>query len=314
LSDDRLNDEGSAVALVTAAPARDLDDDLPPLTAALGGRGVPHEVVRWDDPAVDWAAFGLVVVRSVWDYVHRRGDFLEWAERTAAVTAFVNPPEHLRWSSDKRYLADLHAAGVPTVPTAFAAPGEAMEWPDAPEVVVKPAVSAGSIDTAKYRMNLGGSWNERPPAGAEDHVARLHADGRVAMAQPYLEAVEGERGETALVFVEGDLSHACRKGPMLVPGLVVVGGLFVEEDIRPATPTAAELAVAEATLAAIPGGPSLYARVDVIPDAGGDPVVLELELVEPSLFLAFADGSAGRVADAIAARLSLSGGGPTARA
>jgi len=305
-----------SVALVTAAPARDLDDDLPPLTAALAGRGVPYEVVRWDDPGVDWAWFGLVVVRSVWDYVHRRGEFLAWAERTAAVTAFVNPPAHLRWSSDKRYLADLHAAGVPTVSTAFAAPGEAMDWPDAPQVVVKPAVSAGSIDTAKYEMNSGGRSNERAaPAEAEDHVARLHADDRVAMAQPYLDAVEGERGETALVFLEGALSHACRKGPMLVPGLAVVGGLFVEEDIRPATPTAAELEVAHATLAAIPGGPSLYARVDVIPDAGGDPVVLELELVEPSLFLAFAEGSADRVAGAIAARLSLDPrGGPTARA
>jgi hypothetical protein len=178
-------------------------------------------------------------------------------------------------------------------------------------VVIKPAVSAGSIDTAKYAMNHAERSNERPPAEAVAHVARLHADGRVAMAQPYLEAVEGERGETALVFLEGRLSHACRKGPMLVPGLAVVGGLFVEEDIRPATPTAAELAVAEAALAAIPGGPSLYARVDVIPDASGDPVVLELELVEPSLFLTFAEGAADRVAGAIAARLS--SGGPTAR-
>ncbi len=301
-----------SVALVTAAPARDLDDDLAPLTAALDARGLPHQVVLWDDPAVDWAGFGLVVIRSVWDYVHRREQFLAWAERTAAVTAFVNPPAQLRWSSDKRYLADLHAAGVPTVPTAFATPGEALDWPDAPQVVVKPAVSAGSIDTAKYQMNPGGRSNERAPAQAEEHVARLHADGRVVMAQPYLDAVEGERGETALVFLEGRLSHACRKGPMLIPGLAVVGGLFVEEDIRPATPTAAELAVAEATLAAIPGGPSLYARVDVIPDAAGDPVVLELELVEPSLFLAFAEGSADRVAGAIAARLS--GGGATARA
>ncbi|MGE0025744.1 MAG: RimK family alpha-L-glutamate ligase [Thermoleophilia bacterium] len=307
-----MTGDRSRVALVTAAPARGLDDDLPPLTAALAAAGVPHEVVLWDDPGVDWAGFGLVVIRSVWDYVHRREEFLAWAERTAAVTAFVNPPAHLRWSSDKRYLADLQAAGVPTVPTAFAAPGEPMAWPDAPQVVVKPAVSAGSIDTSKYRMNSGGRSNERTPADAVEHVARLHAEGRVAMAQPYLDAVEGERGETALVFLEGRFSHACRKGPMLVPGLAVVGGLFVEEDIRPAAPTAAELAVAEATLAAIPGGPSLYARVDVIPDGAGDPVVLELELVEPSLFLMFAEGGAGRVAGAIAARLSR--GGPTAPA
>jgi glutathione synthase/RimK-type ligase-like ATP-grasp enzyme len=300
------------VALVTAAAARALDDDLPPLTAALDARGVTHRVVLWDDPAVDWAAFGLVVVRSVWDYVQRRDAFLAWAERAAAAATLVNPPAQLRWSSDKRYLADLHAAGVPTVPTAFAAPGEALDWPDAAQVVVKPAVSAGSIDTARYRMNTAGGSSGRPPAEAVEHVDRLHAEGRVAMAQPYLEAVEGERGETAIVFLEGRLSHACRKGPMLMPGLAVVGGLFVEEDIRPATPTPAELAVAGAALAAIPGGPSLYARVDVIPDAAGDPVVLELELVEPSLFLPYAEGAAGRVADAIAARLSR--GGPTAPA
>jgi len=300
-----------SVALVTAAPARDLDDDLAPLSAALAARGVAHEIVRWDDPAVDWAGFGLVVVRSVWDYVHRREEFLTWAEGTAAATALVNPPDQLRWSSDKRYLADLAAAGVPTVPTAFAAPGEPLAWPDAPRVVVKPAVSAGSIDTAKYEMDMEGSDDGRPPPEAVEHVARLHASGRVAMAQPYLDAVEDERGETALVFLEGRLSHACRKGPMLIPGLAVVGDLFVEEDIRPATPTAAELAVADAALAAIPGGPCLYARVDVIRDASGAPVVLELELVEPSLFLAFADGAAERTAAAIRARLS--GGGPTAR-
>jgi glutathione synthase/RimK-type ligase-like ATP-grasp enzyme len=298
-----------SVALVTAAPARDLDDDLPPLTAALDARGIANEVVLWDDPAVDWARFGLVVVRSVWDYVARRDDFLAWAERTAAATALVNPPAHLRWSSDKRYLADLAAAGVPVTPTALAAPGEAVAWPDAAQVVVKPAVSAGSLDTAKYRILDGDPVDER--GGAEAHVARLHAAGRVAMVQPYLDAVEGERGETALVFLEGRLSHACRKGPMLVPGLEVVGDLFVEEDIRPATPTAAELAVAGAALAAVPGGPSLYARVDVIPDAAGDPVVLELELVEPSLVLRYAEGSADRVAAAIADRLSAAG--PTAR-
>src|SRR4029077_9699775 len=145
-------------------------------------------------------------------------------------------------------------------------------WPEAAEIVVKPAVSAGSMDTAKY------AGDDREGAG--EHVARLHAEGRVAMAQPYLAAVEAERGETALVFLEGTFSHACRKGPMLVPGLAIVGGLFVEEDIRETTASGAERAVADAALAAIPGGPSLYARVDVVPDDSGAPVVLELELVE----------------------------------
>jgi hypothetical protein len=91
---------------------------------------------------------------------------------------------------------------------------------------------------------------------------------------------------------------------MLVPGLALVGGLYLEEDIRPATPTAAERAVAARTLAAIPGGAPLYARVDLVPDAAGAPVVLELELVEPSLFLVHDPAAAGRVATAIAARLT----------
>lgn len=282
---------------MTAALARALDDDLPPLTAALAERGIDHAVVDWHDPAVDWAGFALVVVRSPWDYTRRHAEFLEWAERVAALTALANPPAVIRWSTDKRYLADLRAAGVPTVPTSFAAPGEEMDWPRADEVVVKPTVSAGSLDTARHTAARR--------AEAEAHVAHLHADGRVAMAQPYLSAVEGERGETALVFLHGVFSHALRKGPMLVPGLSLVGGLYVEEDIRAARATAAERSVAEAAIAAVPGadGPLLYARVDLVPDDDGRPLVLELELVEPSLFLAFSPGAAERVAGAVAARL-----------
>ncbi len=276
---------------MTAAVARDLDDDLPPLRAALDDLGVAHATVDWHDPEVDWASFDLAVVRSVWDYVHRRAEMLAWAERTAALTRLANPPRALAWSSDKRYLADLAAAGVPVVPTAFAEPGEAMDWPGG-EIVVKPAVSAGSIDTARH--------GPADRAAAEAHVARLHAAGRTAMAQPYLAGVEGERGETAVVHLGGAFSHAARKGPMLVPGLKVVGDLFVEEDIRPAVATSAERAVAEAALAAVPGGPGglLYARVDLVPGPDGEPVLLELELVEPSLFVAQVPGAAANAARA----------------
>jgi glutathione synthase/RimK-type ligase-like ATP-grasp enzyme len=253
-------------------------------------------VVDWDDRAADWAGFDLVVVRSPWDYTRRHREFVDWAERVAAVTELANPPDVLRWSADKRYLDDLRAAGVPVVATAFAAPGETMDWPAADEVVVKPAISAGSLDTARH---LAARRTE-----AEAHVARLHRDGRTAMAQPYLSRVEGHRGETALVFIDGSFSHAARKGPMLIPGLKVVGDLFVEEDIRPAAPTPAERTVADAAIGAIPDGGTrlLYARVDLVPDDAGDPVVLELELVEPSLFLAHGPGAAARLADAIAAR------------
>lgn len=287
---------------MTAAAARGLDDDLAPLGAALAARGVAHAVVDWDDSSAEWDGFAMAVVRSPWDYPRRHGEFLAWAERVAALTTLVNPPAVLRWSADKRYMADLAAAGVATVPTSFAAPGEAMRWPDAAEVVVKPAVSAGSLGAARHAASARGA--------AAAHVARLHEEGRVAMAQPYLAGVEGERGETALVFVEGAFSHALRKGPMLMPGLRLVGGLYVEEDIRAAEPTQAELAVGRAAVAAIPGGAPLYARVDLVPGDDGRPLVLELELVEPSLFLAHAPGAADRVAAAIAARLS-PGPGPS---
>lgn len=290
------------VALVTARVARGFDDDLPPLTAALSAAGVSHAVVDWDDPGVDWAEFALVVVRSVWDYTRRRAELLAWAERVASVTRIANPPDVLRWNSDKRYLADLERAGVAVVPTLFAAPGEPVGWPDADEVVVKPAVSAGALDTARYPAE------RRAEAAA--HVARLHADGRTAMVQPYLRAVEAERAETLVVMLGGAFSHALRKGPLLIPGLEVVGGLYVEEDIGPATPTGAELAAARAALAAVPGGPDLlYARVDLVGGADGAPVLMELELVEPSLFLAHAPGAADRVAAAIRSRLESSGRG-----
>lgn len=280
-----------------------MDDDLPPLLEALTRRGIAHAVVDWDDPGVDWHAHVLAVVRSPWDYTRRHAEFLAWSERVARATALENPPHLLRWSADKRYLRDLDAASVPVVPTSFAAPGETMDWPANGEIVVKPTVSAGSLDTARHLATAR--------AEAEAHVARLHAAGREAMAQPYLSRVEGERGETALVFVAGAFSHAARKGPMLVPGLSVVGGLFVEEDIRPATPTTEEMEVAAAALAAIPAGnPPLYARVDLVPDDAGRPVVLELELVEPSLFLVHGAGAADRLVDAIAGRLTARSSGP----
>ncbi len=258
-----------------------------------------HRVVDWDDAGIDWAGFALVVVRSVWDYTRRRGELLDWAARVAALAPLANPPEILRWNSDKRYLLDLARAGVPVVPTTIAAPGEPVAWPEG-EVVVKPTVSAGSIDTDRYPRARR--------AEARAHVARLHADGRTAMVQPYLSAVES-RGETALVFLDGAMVHAVRKGPMLMPGLVTVGGLFVEEDIRPAMAGSAERRVAEQTLAAIPGrdAPLLYARVDVVFSDDGEPLVLELELVEPSLFLAYAPGVADALVRAIARRVSRRG-------
>ncbi len=280
------------VALLTCAALPDLDPDDRLLAPALTAAGIHAVPAVWDDPAVDWDAFDLVVVRNPWDYVERREEFLAWA---ATVRRLVNPEPVLRWNTDKRYLADLDAAGLPVVPTAFAGPGEDLPLAVAPAgIVVKPTVSAGSRDTERHRDGRT----------ALEHVARLQDAGRTAMAQPYLDGVDGA-GETALVYLGGAFSHAIRKGPMLDGRLVDPSGLFVTEDIAPRAPPHEERAVADRVLAHTRErfGELLYARVDLLPTPDEGPVLLELELTEPSLFLAHAQHAAEQFAAAIAARL-----------
>jgi len=288
------------IALVSAAAARHLDEDLPPLVAALDDVGVANRVEVWDDD-VDWSNYELVVLRSAWDYAPRRAEFVRWAEDVSAVTTLANSLDVVRWSTDKHYLHVLQAAGVPVTPTVFVEPGERPwpAWPDG-DVVVKPAISAGSADTALHRRA------HRDVAIA--HVASLVDAGRAVMVQPYLHAID-EGGETALVFIEGRFSHAIRKGPILAHAVDVVGGLFAQEDIRPRTPSQEELAVADAALDAVPMGRDalLYGRVDLVPGPDGAPVVLELELCEPSMYFDHADGSAARFAGAIARRMTRRG-------
>lgn len=284
------------VALAAAGAAVGIDEDLPPLCAALAERGARADVCVWDDPGVPWDGYDLVVVRSVWDYARRRDRFLEWADAVASVTRLANPAAVLRWSTDKRYLAVLAGQGIPVVPTMFLAPGQDadLEPVAGQAIVVKPTVSAGSLDTASYAAE------DHDAAAA--HVGRLHADGRTAMVQPYLTAVDVD-GEAGLVFVNGRFSHAITKGAMLRPGARMVGGLFLEERISRRTPSSAERELADQVLDAVPwaaAGELLYARVDLIGSPDG-PLLLELELAEPSVFLA--EGAeadaAGRLAEAI---------------
>jgi hypothetical protein len=285
------------ILLATCAelPEGDADDRL--LPAALAEHGLEARFEVWDDLAVDWAAAALVVVRSTWDYWGRRDEFLAWARR---VPRLRNPPEVLRWNTDKRYLDDLADAGLPVVPTAFVVPG----GPRPPlhgEVVVKPAISAGSRDTGRFTADRHGE--------AHSHLTRLQGAGRVAMLQPYLPSVDA-RGETALLYLGGSFSHAIRKGPILRPGAAplaredVVAGLFAAEDISPRAPTEAEREAGGAVAAYLERrlGAPLYARVDLVHDAAGTPLVLEVELTEPSLFLGHARGAPERFATAIAAQ------------
>lgn len=282
------------IAIATARHARGTDDDEALLLPALARAGATVELLDWDDPTADWGAFDLVVLRSTWDYTSRHEQFLAWAERVAAVTRLRNHPDVLRWNTDKTYLTDLAAAGVPVVPTTVLRPGDEVTLPTDGEFVVKPTVSAGSRDTARYRA--------ADPAPAADHARRLLDSGRAVLVQPYQSAVDDD-GETALVFLGGSFSHAARKGPLLTADGAITDKLFALEQMSPRTATARQIAVAEQALAAVPvAGELLYARVDLLPGPDGDPLLLELELVEPSLFLPQApDGTADRLAALITA-------------
>lgn len=254
------------------------------------------EPAIWDSAEVDWDSYDLVVLRSPWDYLPRRDEFVAWAHRTGH--KLLNPAGVVEWNTDKRYLAELAAAGVPVIPTTFISPDDLWIPPTVDgEYVIKPAISGGSLDTGRYGPT------HQPEA--TDHIGRLQRGGRVAIVQPYLPAVD-TYGETALLYfaLDGRLvfSHAIRKGPMLDGPAAVVEGLYKPEEITPRVASAAELTVGDAVVAALPDG-LLYARVDLIPDTDGIPLVIEVELTEPSLFFGHSEGAAERFAAAIVARL-----------
>lgn len=264
------------VAYVTAAePAATQDDEREIVLVAWYGAGIEGAPVVWDDPRVDWSAFDAAVVRSTWDYIDRRDEFVAWARRVAAVTRLFNPASVVEWNTDKVYLRDL---GVPTVPTLWAYPGEgfpgrqdleagAHGWD---EYVVKPAISAGArgaIRTADRQI-------------AEEHAAKLLNEGQTAMIQPYLKTVEHE-GELSMLYFGGQFSHAVRRHPML-------GGTEITAENRATLrdPDDDQFALAERILDAMPPG-LLYARIDLVRMPDGEPVLMELEVVEPYLFLRY---------------------------
>jgi glutathione synthase/RimK-type ligase-like ATP-grasp enzyme len=280
------------VALATFSVFPDGDVDDAGLPAALGGA----DFVVWDDPEADWDRYDLVVVRSTWDYHARRDAFLDWADRLGP--RLVNPPELLAWNTDKRYLHEVAEAGLPVVPTTLVPPGAPFAAP-AGEYVVKPTVSAGSRDTARF---AGGAQEQARAAGL---VRDIHASGRTAMVQPYVASVD-TRGETALLFFDGAFSHAIHKGPLLRPGQAPTSEVFAAETIEARTASAAERDVAQRILAWVQqrfGAPPVYARIDLVQDGSGAPLLLELELTEPSLFFAQCSGAVQRFAGAVLRRL-----------
>jgi hypothetical protein len=280
------------IALVTCATLPELDIDEQTVIAPLRAHDIEGVPAVWDDPTVDWSAFDLAVIRSTWDYTERRDAFVAWAK---SVPRLANPADLIEWNTDKRYLSQLAAAGLPVVPTAWV-DREPVSLPTSGVHVLKPAVGAGSIDAARFSLH-----DEHQAALAREHASRIVASGRTVMVQPYLDQID-QHGETALMYFGGVFSHAVTKGAMLAKKREMVDGLYYEETVAPKMPTEAELELGARVLAEVPGGPDrlLYARVDLVPDADGNPLLIELELTEPSLFLAHSPGAVNSWAEAIA--------------
>ncbi len=277
----------SAVAIATASSVQ--DPDAPTLLDALAREGLDAQLVAWDAP-VRFDRYDLVVIRSTWDYVARRDAFLTWAR---SIERLANPYWAIEYSSDKHYLADLAARGHRVVETVFCDVGDEPRFVG-DDVVVKPAVGAGSGGAARYRAH------ERE--AARRHVEALHRDGRDALIQPYVSSVD-TRGERAVIVIDGEITHAMTKAAML----------NVEESVRTAQFRRDQMSRADLEpevrdyvkdlLDDERFRDLLYARVDLVAtDAGW--ALMEFELVEPNLFLTFDEAAPRRLAAAIARTLS----------
>lgn len=262
------------------------DFDTPLLATALAARGVAASIVDWRE-AADHGA-DLVLIRSPWDYTLHLAEFLDVLSRIRCT--LLNPLAVIRWNSHKKYLVELVAAGIPVVPTALTRRGDDAVDPgfDGP-VVIKPAVSAGAHLTERF---------DGFDAAARRHLAALTSAGDV-LVQPLLDL--SQDGERSLMFLGGEYSHTVRKTPRAGDFRVQVNHGGVERNDEP---TAQERALADRCLALVPGGGGvLYARVDMAGPRDA-PQLMEIELIEPQLFLDRVHGAADRLADAVVRALS----------
>ncbi len=278
-----------ALATCDTLPELFLDDQL--LMEALHKRGAEAFPLVWSSEEARTSSPDGCVIRNTWDYFHHPTEFLAWAEGMATRATLLNPFPLLRWNHHKGYLLELAARQLPVVPTILVRQGRplpiaplalAAAWP---EIVVKPAISAGAHRTARYAA---------ADSAAQTHLAELTLEGD-ALLQPYLPSVEAY-GERSFLFIDGQLTHGVRRTQALTEG---VG---IERTMERVTPSEAERTVSQAVLAALPVAP-LYGRVDLAPDAEGRPLLMEVEVIEPRLFLLECPEAVEIFADAILARL-----------
>ena len=288
--------------------AADPDTDLVLVLPALAAVGVEATPEIWHDPAVDWVQYDALVIRSPWDYAHRPDAFRAWLDARAATTPVLNCAHTIRWNLDKRYLLDLEAHGVAIVPTVVAstlAEVRAAAETIGGRIVIKPNVGAGS---------LGAHITRADDPKLDGYVAELLDAGKLVLVEPEIPEITAD-GERGLLFFDGEYSHTITKGRILGDDGGYHGGEY-NEDIRPATPTDAEIQLAaqcsraiaaiatERGFASAASTTPLYARYDIVTGASG-PMVIEAELFEPSYYVATAPGSLERVVDAMVRRLEL---------
>ncbi len=278
-----------ALATCETLPELFLDDQM--LMEALRRRGAEVFPLVWSSEIAATVTPELCVIRNTWDYYLRPEAFLAWAGAMAGRSALLNPFPLVRWNHHKGYLLELAARHLPVVPTTLAKRGKELDvamlaaaaaWRD---VVVKPAVSAGAYRTGRYRGD--------DPA-AQIHLRDLVQEGD-ALLQPYLASVE-TYGERSFLFIEGELTHGVRRTQALTEG---VG---IERTMDLVTPTDEERRIAHEVMAALPVKP-LYGRVDLAPDALGRPLLMEVEVIEPRLFLQECPEALDKFAAAILARV-----------
>ena len=278
------------LALVSASELSHPDSDLLPLVSALQQLNINAEVVAWDDD-IAWSAFDAAIIRSTWDYHRRREEFDHWLTRVSQQTQLWNPPELIRWNSDKRYLADVAAKGLPVVPTTVVDRNGHMSHRQLAEIgsdiVVKPSVGAGSQGVQRFTGQHEAALN---------YLRALIESGETPLIQPYLTNID-THGEVGLVTAVGVLSHSFHKEAILTGDVQWSSDGHVLEVISAHMPSESELALCDRVLALLPE--TAYARIDMLPTDDG-PVISEIELIEPSLFLEVDTGAAYRIAAAFA--------------
>jgi glutathione synthase/RimK-type ligase-like ATP-grasp enzyme len=277
------------IALATSAEHPGLHEHDFPLVDALRATGLDPVAEVWTDPSVDWSAYDAVLLRSVWDYHVRYDEFTEWLNLVdkAGVPVF-NDSGLVRWNGDKRYLVELRERGVAIVPSQIAAGAclrEVVAGLDGQEIVIKPTVSAAARHTVRGVAGSG-------------ELSRAMDDlpDTVYLVQPFVSEIVTE-GEWSLMFIDGEFTHAVVKRPAAGDYRVqmMFGG---ESTLTDPSPTVLE--GARAALAAA-GSPPLYARVDGVV-VNGRFLLMELELIEPYLFLPEFPEATEKLAAAVAKR------------